>query len=38
MERGRERGRDSLAAGGGKLQDLTFLVPFPFNDEEVVDE
>jgi len=29
-----------LCAGrsGGKLQDLTFLVPFPFNDEEVVDE
>ena len=40
-------GRDALGGGGaemklcvgcGKLQDLTFLALFPFNDEEVVDE
>ena len=40
-KRGREKGADMrLCAGrsGGTLKDLTFLVPFPFNEEEVVDE
>ena len=35
---GRGGAEMKLCAGGRKLQDLTFLALFPFNDEEVVDE